>query len=141
MTVATQAVVADTQIVVWYVLEPSRLSDAARDALEGAVGAQEPIRVCAWSIVEIIYAAEKPSNPITEDDRDAILGVLTDPESPFEVVPVDAAIATKLQDVPRSENADPGDRIIIATAEVLGLPLVSSDPRFSAMTATRVVWR
>jgi PIN domain nuclease of toxin-antitoxin system len=89
----TPALLADTQVLIWYVLEPTRLSDPARAALEAAVDSQEPIRVSAWSLVEIGYAVEKSSNPLTEGDRDAILSVLSDPESPFEVVPVDASIA------------------------------------------------
>lgn len=141
MTPATVAVVADTQVLVWYVLEPSRLSDAAREALEAAVvDAQEPVRVSAWTIVEIGYAAEKRSNPLTEQDRDAILAVLAHPETPFEVVPVDAAIATRVHTVPRVENADPADRVIVATAEVLGLSLVSSDSKMPTMTRIAVIW-
>ncbi len=47
--------------------------------------------------MEIGYAAEKSTNPVTRDDRDAILAVLSDPESPFEVVPDDFAIAARVQ--------------------------------------------
>lgn len=87
MRAATHAVVADTQILIWYVLDPSRLSDVSCDALQAAVRAQEPIRVSAWSVVKIGYAAEKASNPITEEDRDAVLAVLADPKGPLRSFP------------------------------------------------------
>lgn len=66
--------------------------------------------------------------------------VLDDPESPFEVVPVDAAVARRVASIPRIANADPGDRIIVATAEVLGVDLVSSDQSLPSMTERSVVW-
>ncbi len=58
MTEVSRALLADTQILVWYVLDPSRLSEAARSALEDQVNAGEAIQVSAWSLVEIGYAAE-----------------------------------------------------------------------------------
>lgn len=134
-------IVADTQILIWYVLEPERLSEAALEALEAQIAAGEPVRVSAWSLVEIGYATEKPSNPLTADDRVAILSVLDDPESPFEVVPVTAEIARRVIEVPRSANPDPGDRAIVATAEALGASLVSSDRNMPTLTSQEVIWR
>jgi predicted nucleic acid-binding protein len=72
MTPAT-AVVADTQILIWYVIDPDRLSADAVAALEDATAAEQPIYVSADSLVELVYAVEKATNPITEDDRQAIL--------------------------------------------------------------------
>jgi PIN domain nuclease of toxin-antitoxin system len=132
---------ADTQILIWYVLEPGRLSSAAVDAIETEVAAGEPVRVSAWSLVEIGYATEKRSNPLTHDDRLAILAVLDEPESPFEIVPVTDDIARRVIGVSRSENADPGDRVIVATAEVLGASLVSSDRKISTMTSRAIIWK
>ncbi|MGH8910339.1 MAG: hypothetical protein ACRD0K_28550 [Egibacteraceae bacterium] len=54
---------------------------------------------------------------------------------------MDAAIAAKVHHVPRAENADPAGRVIVATAEVLSLPVVSSDPKFRFMTTSAVIWR
>lgn len=99
-------VVADTNIVIWYVLEPGKLTAAARDALETETTAGRPIGVSAWALVEIGYAAEKPSNPLTAQDRSAILAELAAPDSPFDVVPVDAEIAVRVAEVPREVNAD-----------------------------------
>jgi hypothetical protein len=61
----------------------------------------------------MVYAVEKPTNSLTANVLDAIVGVLADPESPFEVIPVDAAIAEHVRSVPREPNADPGDRLIV----------------------------
>ena len=87
MTLAT-AVVADTQILIWYVIDPDRLSADAVAALEDATAADQPIYVSAHSLVELVYAVEKARNPLTEDDRQAILREFAREDSPFEVVPV-----------------------------------------------------
>lgn len=137
----TVPLLADTQVLIWYALEPERLSTAAVEAIEAEIAAGEPIRVSAWSLVEIGYATEKRSNPLTAADRTAILAVLDDPESPFEVVPVTGDIARSVTGVPRAPNPDPGDRVIVATAEALGASLVSSDRKMPTLTSQEVIWR
>jgi PIN domain nuclease of toxin-antitoxin system len=139
VTEATTAVVADTHIVVWYVLNPAKLSGQATTALEGCVAAGEPICVSAHSLIELVYAVERPTNPFTEDDHQAVLETFDAEDSPFDVVPVTAEIANRVASVPRMANADPGDRGIVATAEVLGLSIVSADSKLPAMTSLAVI--
>lgn len=103
------------------------------------MAAGEPIRVSAHSLVELVYAVERPTNPFSEDDRQAVLEVFEAEDSPFEIVPVTAEIANRVASVPRTANADPGDRIIVATAEVLGLSIVSADSKFPSMPSLTVI--
>jgi PIN domain nuclease of toxin-antitoxin system len=132
--------VADTQVLVWYVREPSRLTRAATEAMETATTNGDAVGISAYSIVELVYATEKATNPISLADLDAIKSVLNDPSSPFQIVDLDDEIAARVASIPRVSNADPGDRIIVAMAEVLGVPLVSSDSKIPAMTSLRVIW-
>ena len=125
MSGATTSVVADTHIVIWYLLNSAKLSQAATEALERCVAADETIRVSAHSLVELVYAVEQARNPFTEEDRQAVLGALAAEDSPFEVVPLTAEIANSVASVPRTVNADPGDRIAVATAEVPVLPTIT----------------
>jgi len=137
---ATTAVVADTHIVIWYLLNSAKLSQEATEALERCVAADETIRVSAHSLVELVYAVEQARNPFTQEDRQAVLHAFAAEDSPFEVVPLTAEIANRVASVPRTVNADPGDRIVVATAEVLGMPIVSADPKFPSMTELDVIW-
>lgn len=50
------------------------------------------------------------------------------------------AVENHVAKVPRTPNADPADRIIVATAEVLGIPVVSSDRHLPGMTQNPVIW-
>ena len=104
MTEATIAVVADTHIVIWYLLNPAKLSQEATAALERCVAANETIRVSAHSLVELVYTAERAKNPFTEKDRQVVLGAFAAEDSPFEVVPVTAEIANRVVSVPRAAN-------------------------------------
>ncbi len=131
---------ADTQIVIWYVTDPGRLTSTAIRAIEGATERDEAVGVLAFALVEMIYAVEKATNPLTAEDLEAIVRVLADPESPFEVIPIDAAIAERVRSVPRQPSADPGDRLVVAAAEVLGASLITADRQVPAMTATPVIW-
>ena len=134
------SLVAETQVVVWYLREPGRLTEKAASALQAVTATGNLIGVSAFSIVELVNAAEKRTNPFTFDDLDVVVAALALPTGPFAIVEIDAEIAAQVRLIPRVENADPGDRIIVATAEVLRVPLVSADGKVSAMTSGPVVW-
>lgn len=127
-------------MLVWEVIDPGRLSRVASSAIDREIDDQEPLGLSAFSLVEVAYAVEKASNPLSTADREAILRFLGEAECPFEILPVDAAVATHVSQVPRAVNADPGDRIIVATAEIHRLEIISSDRQIPRMTSQRVVW-
>ncbi len=131
---------ADTQVLVFYVVDPARLSPVALAALEDAATADEAIGVSAFSLVEIAYAVEKATNPISVEHQRAIVAMLGEADTPFEILPLDAAVANHVASVPRATNADPGDRIIVATAEVHGLTLISADGKIASMTSRSIIW-
>jgi PIN domain nuclease of toxin-antitoxin system len=126
---ATSQVVADTQIVVWYLTDSTRLSSAARAALEACVADGHPIVVNSISLIQIVYAAEKAKNPVTVDQRDYVLEVLDQDDSPFVVVPTNPSIARAIAAIDRQTLPDPADRAIAATAIAMKLSAVSSDAR------------
>jgi PIN domain nuclease of toxin-antitoxin system len=99
----------DTQIMIWYVTDPARLSAAATAAVETSVADLEPVGVSAFSLVELVYAVEKRTNTVSLAQADAIRRVLDDPESPFEVLRVDLAVARRERFDPRTVRA-PGRR-------------------------------
>lgn len=131
---------ADTQTLVWYLADAQRLTGAATAALQEAAASDDGIYVSAYSLVELAYVVEKARDPITVEQYDGIVEVLRWDESPFEVIGVDLDIAEHVRSVSREVNADPGDRIIVATAEVYDLAIVSSDRKLPRMTTQEVVW-
>ncbi len=60
---------------------------------------------------------------------------------PFlEFVPVDNRIALRAVSLPKGAPRDPADRLIVATALVLGAPLVSADGQVRKTEGLRVIW-
>jgi PIN domain nuclease of toxin-antitoxin system len=131
------AVVADTHALVWYISEPSRLSKAARDALNGATQSGEPIYVASVSHVEMRYLTEKGRiDPMALDRVDALLDA---PNSALIIAPLDLRIARAVLQIARAEVPDMPDRIIAATALVLQLPLVTRDRKIQS-AAIVTIW-
>jgi PIN domain nuclease of toxin-antitoxin system len=132
------AIVADTHAIIWYLVEPERLSQVALDALEGAIAAGAPVYISAISLIEICYLIEK--RRIASDLLQRILAVLNEPDSSLIVVPIDLAISIAVQNIDRDTVPDMPDRIIAATALHLNLPLVTRDRKIQASQSIITIW-
>jgi PIN domain nuclease of toxin-antitoxin system len=132
------AIVADTHAIIWYLVEPERLSQVALDALERAIAAGSPVYVSAISLIEICYLIEK--RRIASDLLQRILAVLNEPDPSLIVVPIDLAISIAVQNIDRDTVPDMPDRIIAATALHLNLPLVTRDRKIQASQSIITIW-
>ena len=132
------AIVADTHAIIWYLVEPERLSQVALDALEGSIAAGEPVYISAISLIEICYLIEK--RRIATDLLQRILEVVNEPDPSLVVVPIDTTIAVAIRDIDRDTVPDMPDRIIAATALHLNLPLVSRDRKIQAERSIVTIW-
>ncbi len=125
------SVAADTHIVIWYFEDPQQLSVDAENALANIIGnLQDKIYVSAISLIEIQYLIEKhriPPKILTN-----FLTELNQPDSIFEIVPIDLNIGINLTKISRSIVADMPDRIIAVTALLLNLPLITADRKIQA---------
>jgi len=130
------AVIADTHAILWYVLEPGRLSQEANRAFDQAATAGDPIYVSAISLVETVYLAEKGKLPATVIER--LTTVLDGADAEIHVVPITSEVAFAIRQVPRDAVPDMPDRIIAATALCLDLPLVTRDRRIQTASITTI---
>jgi len=89
------------------------------------------------SIVELVYLVEKGRLPSLALER--LLGELTREDSGLTVAVLDLTVAEALHRVPRDVVPDMPDRIIAATALVLGLPLVTRDGKIRA-SGIETIW-
>lgn len=130
------AVVADTHAVIWLLFSPHRLSPDAMAALRGAVIGGDLIYVASISLVEIAYLVEKGRLP--REVLDHLVSELLRPDSGLSVVSLDLPIALALQGIARSEVPDMPDRVIAATANYLGVALVTQDQRIRSSALTTI---
>jgi len=131
------SVVADTHALVWYILEPERLSLNALTAFEQAAANGDLVYSSAISIVEICYLVERGRLPETVLRR--LIDALRDPDAGVVVTPVDLNIGLAIQLINRDAIPDMPDRIIAATAIHLELPLVTRDQRIWA-AGINTIW-
>jgi PIN domain nuclease of toxin-antitoxin system len=126
----TSALVADTHVAVWYLLDDNRLSKAANSALDTATAAGDPIFVSAISLVELTYLVEKGRVPAAA--LQMLRSAMLDSNSSFEVAHLDLSVTDAVALIPRDAVPDLPDRVIAATALALKLPLVSRDRKIQA---------
>lgn len=123
----------DTHALVWAMSSPAELSQGARWALQDAT----EWCVSAASLYEITYKARigkwPELAPLLAFDLDARLG-----EEGLEVVPATGAIMQHAGSFDWAHR-DPFDRIIVATALIRGLPVVSKDATLDTNGASE--WR
>jgi PIN domain nuclease of toxin-antitoxin system len=128
-------VVVDTHAILWYLYLPDRLSPAATAALN--LASSSMIYLSAVSLVEVAYLIDKGRLP------DIVLDQLTqateDPASGIVLAPVTPDVAQALKRVPRKLVPDMPDRIIVATAVQLGLPLVTADTQIQS-SGIATIW-
>lgn len=127
----------DTHIWIWWLIGGDQLSVAERTALDIAVQ-QAPPKISAISLWEAQMlhshgrlALQLPFAPW--------LMRATLPEV-VQVIPLDAAVILEIDQLPPDFHGDPADRIIVATARTLGLPLATNDRRIRESNLVRI-WK
>lgn len=130
-------IVLDTQALLWWLHDPSRLSAAARQRMQRAESGERML-VSAISVWEIAVKCRlgKLTLPMEIDawyqQAEQYPGLAFEP-----VTPADAIASTLL---PGEFHSDPADRIIVAVARRLGTPLITSDAKIRAYTHVQTIW-
>lgn len=125
----------DTHILIWWLSERARLSTAQREALSNADG-ESPLLVADISVWEVAtlwsLGRIRLSLPLREWLDKAVAPPLVRRQG------ISPAVTAELAVLPDSFHRDPADRILVATARVLGATLVTQDQRIvnSGLAAT-----
>jgi len=130
-------IVLDTHVLVWWLSGAPMLSPAASQAIAAAVSADR-LLASTISVLEIVTAVRRGrlqfSIPVAQWLADARLL----PELHFE--PISTEIAQLAGSFGEEMHGDPADRLIAATAVVLGVPLVTADEKFRTSGVLPTVW-
>ena len=115
--------VLDTHIWLWWASDLRRLSTPLRSRLRRA----RDLVISAMSVWEVAMLVEKGRLRFAMDTRlaiDRLLGI-----DRLRVAPVGETVAREAALLGSSFHGDPCDRIIVATAIELGMPLLTMDER------------
>jgi PIN domain nuclease of toxin-antitoxin system len=114
----------DTHVAVRWLIEAKRLSREQIRVLEATVRRTEPVALSAVSLLEIaVLTSEGKLRLPLGDFFDELQG-----NPLFRVLPLTYEIASEVSSL-GSSLRDPADRVIVATARVHRLRLVTSDQR------------
>jgi len=119
-------ILVDTHILLWWLGDQRRLSKAERRALTKA-SPENPILVADISLWEIATLVGLSRIELGLPLRQWLDHATAPPL--VERVPLSPAIAAETVALPTSFHRDPADRIIVASARVLGATLLTHDDR------------
>jgi len=126
----------DTHILLWWFQGSTRLSSAQRRVIKRADD-DHPLGVSDVTLWEIAMLVElqrvRLSLPIDEWLARATAAPLV------ERCGISPAIAREMVDLSATRSWDPADRIIVASARVLGVPLVTGDARIAESGLVRTI--
>ena len=123
----------DTHIWLWALLEPERLAPAVRAAL--ASGEHE-LWLSPISVWEALLLAERGRVRVDTTPTEWVQRMVRALPRREAALTHDIAIASRQLML---SHEDPADRFLAATAQVLGLTLVTADARLIASTAYAVM--
>lgn len=132
------SILLDTHVWIWWVSGLlDELSKKAIDAIDSATK-NKTIHLSSISAWEVALLVERQRLTLNMDVEDWISKTEA---LPFvQIIPVNNAIAVRSVRLPGNFHKDPADRIIVATALRLGLPLVTRDDAIQSYPYIKTIW-
>ncbi len=126
-------ILLDSHTLFWFIDGNSRLSDAARGAIEAIDCIVCVSAVTAWEIASKFRLGKWPRAQALANDLPGIMST-----HGFEPLSLSLEHA-RHAGVLRSPHRDPFDRMLAAQAEIEDIPLVTADPAFRQFNV-RTLW-
>lgn len=127
----------DTHAWIWWICGDSRLTPHEREALDNLPPSERPV-LAEISLWEVAMLVERDRLEL-DMDLERWLAVASAPAT-VELARLTPAVAAEVARLPEQFHRDPADRLIVATARVRKLRVLTRDKKISA---ARVVplWR
>jgi PIN domain nuclease of toxin-antitoxin system len=130
-------IVLDTHTWIWFISKPEVLSKRAKKAVSAAVK-EKSVLISSISAWEVALLVIKKRLTLSLDVTDWIA---KSEGLPFiQFIEISNAIAIKSVNLPQPLHPDPADRIIIATALSVGVPLVTKDKKLLNYPYVKTIW-
>jgi PIN domain nuclease of toxin-antitoxin system len=130
-------IVLDTHTLVWWVNGDESLSKKAKAAIDLELDGGHIIvsAISAWEIAMLV----KQEKLVLSMDVESWLATVAKIEA-VRFVPVDVEIGVKSVELPGEFHKDPADRLIVATARKLAVPLITKDEKIRGYAHVKTIW-
>ncbi len=116
-------IVLDTHVWIWWVDDHHRLKPSIRDRID----TEGDVRICAISLLKISMAVSLGCLRLRPSVR-SWLEVAQSAEQ-IRVEPLTDALCLESTALPGEFHCDPADRLIVALARLLDVPLITADQK------------
>lgn len=123
----------DTHAFLWWVLDSPALSEASRELMGDG---RNDLYLSAASAMEIAIKARRGRLALPEPPESYVPSRLV--SEGFHALPVEIAHALRVARLP-DIHRDPWDRLLVAQAQVEGIPIVTADPAI-AQYDVETIW-
>jgi PIN domain nuclease of toxin-antitoxin system len=130
-------VVLDTCAWLWLCAAPHKLSRAARTAIDRA-RPDASLNVSVFSTWEIVKLVQKGKLDLALPCREWIVAAMR--AEGITMHPVSPEVCLESTELPGVFHGDPADQIIVATARLLSVPVVTADRKIRAYRHVQSVW-
>jgi len=130
-------ILLDTHVLVWYLVEPEKMSPTSRKVATTGFR-EEGVGIADITLWEVAMLVEKKRLIFNKDVEEWLGDLNSLPNfSRVRISPSIAALSTRL---PGDFHHDPADRMIVATAIDLAVPLVTKDQRIQDYPYVKTIW-
>ncbi|MBD2754281.1 type II toxin-antitoxin system VapC family toxin [Spirosoma validum] len=125
-----QIYLADTQIVIWSIISPSKITPSVQTILR-----DNPILVSEVSLLEITIKQKIGRLPEFSLSVENLTTQLIN--DGFQLLPIERKYIAAYEQIPLFDNhRDPFDRLLLATAFSENIPIISADKNFRLYVPT-----
>lgn len=131
-------IILDTHVLLWWVSGSDSLSTAANKVIKRTLTEGSEIiisSISAWEISMLISKGRLILSMDVESWLDEVAQI-----DGVRFVPVDNEIGIKSTALPGEFHKDPADRMIVATARKLAIPLVTADEKIIKYEYVKTIW-
>ncbi|MBV8050379.1 MAG: type II toxin-antitoxin system VapC family toxin [Acidobacteriaceae bacterium] len=122
----------DTHALIWWFNDPSQLSETAYSLLQGSANGIFISAAVAWELAIKVNLGKLDALPLVSDLPNHIT------EEGFTELPISMAQAIRAGLLPK-HHRDPFDRVLVAQAQELNIPVLSAD-RFLDRYDVKRIW-
>lgn len=131
-------IVIDTHVLVWWVSGSVTLSTAAHKAINNTLSNGGEVLISSISAWEIAMLVEK-GRLVLSMDVESWLDEVSQIDG-VRFLPVDNETGVKATALPGDFHKDLADRMIVATARKLAVPLVTADEKVLQYEHVKTIW-